>query len=180
MPLPENAEGEPKGQLCHPLHAAIPAETQQPSAGSGTIHVCQLWERLRPRASTTAALGTTLLPAQSLHPQGAHPPTHLTPENVGGMAAQPRQTSLGDRAAQILRLLQEQFFSSTAYSAARGEQPHLLLNRTQIHLMLPLSGKGTGWLEHAPSICCVGVIQAWQGCCKALRWFIISRPRAKT
>lgn len=54
-----------------------------------------------------------------------------------------------------------------------------MLNRIKIHLMLPFLGKRTGWLEHTSTLCCMEVIQAWQGCCKALRWFIISSPRAK-
>lgn len=42
MPLPKSSEGEPKGQLCHLLHAAITAETKELSTGSSTIHTCQL------------------------------------------------------------------------------------------------------------------------------------------
>lgn len=71
------------------------------------------------------------------------------------------------------------YFNSNS-SLALPTAWHAVSNHISCYLMLPLSGKGTGWLEHAPSICCVGVIRAWQGCCKALRWFIISRPRAKT
>lgn len=154
---------------------------QRVCTGSSTIHTCQLCH-LKGTAEATCKHKSSSGDQMSASSVCLHgEPTCLTSESVGSTAAQP-QTALAGRWGRkkpaitptaILLQRCPQCSTGAVTTSPPAKQDSNPLN-------LPFLGKGTGWLEHTPRICCTEVIQAWQGCCKALRWFIISRPRAKT